>query len=522
MPTPEQIARAGKSPEEQIEALLAPTALDKGIGRMFPKWGARRIRARREYAYEAARSTRLRTSATRLQGPEDYTAFPERLQLIRQVRDLEQNFGLYQSIIDRLALYAFGRLRYQAHTSDKAVNDTYEDFLNAKFSGIDLSGRHNLRSFVCIAFKSQLRDGDFLFKWQRAADQLKLTGIEGDRLGGLFMQSAAEDYFQGITVNLDTGEPLTYKVYWRSKANTYINPQDFPAQDVIHLYDPRRYNQYRGISPFAPVINDAIDLKEILEDCKIGVKFENRHAAIGYTESGLPINDPASFISGTETNSTGTPLTEQEIKPGLIQWAPSTARYEMIKSDRPSGNFQTYLESLIRLIGHALGLPYGFAYNLSGLSGPAARMDSQQAMRVIQWHQQNMIDRVLERVKNTLLLDGFASGEIKYAPDWTQGEWQFPPWPTIDVGREAAADLNDWKAGLLSKATIFAENGQDAEEQEAVIVAEADRTIKQAQELATANKIPFETALNILSLRTPNGLMPPPAPGAKPEPGNAG
>ena len=78
MPTFEQIARAGPSTAEQIEALLTPTVLDRNIAKVFPKWGARRIRARREYAYEAARSTRLRTSATRLQGPEDYTAFPER------------------------------------------------------------------------------------------------------------------------------------------------------------------------------------------------------------------------------------------------------------------------------------------------------------------------------------------------------------------------------------------------------------------------------------------------------------
>ena len=49
------------------------------IGGLFPKWGASRLRARREFSYEAARFTRLRASAKTIQGPEDYTAFPDRI-----------------------------------------------------------------------------------------------------------------------------------------------------------------------------------------------------------------------------------------------------------------------------------------------------------------------------------------------------------------------------------------------------------------------------------------------------------
>lgn len=494
-------------PEADLRAMMAPTAADIRLAKRNPKAAAQRLKERREFAYEAAVNTRLRVSATRLQGPEDYSAFPERLQIIRQVRDLDQNFGLFQSIIDKLAIYCFGRLRYEPRTGDTRVDSMYKEYLAEKFQGLDVTGRFNLRLLTCVAFKSMLRDGDFGWKWQKGADgMLRLVGIEGDRLGGIYMTSADENYFQGVITDPDTGIPQLYRVYNRTKANAYVNPQDVPARQFLHILDPRRINQYRGVTPFAPVINEARDLKELMEALRIGTKFENYHAAVVYTPSGLPLNDPNSFLSDGETNSVGTPLTEQEIKFGLFQHAPNDAKVDFLKSERPAGTVQSYMEALIRTMGMALNLPYGFLYNLSALGGPSARMDSQQAHRVIQWHQENMQERALEPVKNTSLIEGFSTGRIPYVANWKRGAWMYPPAISIDLGRDSAAAINEWRAGLLSKQEWFSEIGEDAEDMEAVIRAETERTLKAAQEIATQFKVPVELALTMLELRTPNGF----------------
>lgn len=490
-----------------IEQLLKPTRVDLAIAGLFPKWGAKRMQARREFAYEAARNTRLRGSAKTLTGPEDYSSFSDRMGLIKQVRDLEQNFGLFQSIIDKLAMYAFGRVRYQAHTGIPELDKIYEEYLEERFAGCDLSGRHDIGSMVRIAFKSHIRDGDYALKWQRHMGQLKLTGIEGDRIGGNITAGMGEDYFQGIFVDRETGRPVSYKIYDRTKANSYVNPVEVRAGDIIHYFDPRRYDQYRGITPFAPVINEARDLKEVLEACLVGTKFENYHSALGYTDSGLPLNDPTSFINGTETNAQGAGLKEQELKFGVVQWAPTGSKVDFIKSERPSANFQSYLDMLIRLQGIALNLPHSFIYSMLGLTGPGARMEAQQAHRTIQYHQENGKNRVLNPIKNTYLMEGIANGEIPYAPKWNRGSWQFPPAPTIDVGRESAAGINEVKAGLRSKTQWFAENGDDAEEEEGVIAEEADRTLTRAKELSEKHDVPLDVALNLLEVRTPNGLM---------------
>lgn len=497
--------------ESAVQKFLVPTKFDLALANFFPSWAASRQRARREFSYEAAKNTRLRPSAQRLQGPEDYTAFLDRIQLIKEMRNLVSNFGLFQSIIDKLAIYAFGRIRYQAHTSSKDISDQYEDFLADRFQNIDMSGRHDLWSLTAIAFKSGLTDGDYSEQWVRDPmdGQLKLIGIEGDRLGGMVAVSTSPDYFQGITIDIATGRPLTYRVFTRTKANAYINPIDIGANDVIYYFDPRRIDQYRGVTPFAPVINEAKDLKEVLQACLIGTKFENYHSAIGYTDNGLPLNPTDSYFQGTNGVSNGTTNTppEQELKYGVVQWAPSGSKVDFIKSDRPSANFQSYLDMLIRLIGTAVNLPYGFVYNMAGLSGPSARMDAQQAYRTVQWHQQNMVNRRLNKIKNTLIMDGIAQGMIPYDPKWNKGEWQFPAAPSIDAGRDSAAAVDEIIHGMRSKADWYDENGQDSEEQEEVIAEEASRTIDRAQKLAKDKDIPIDLALTLLEVRTPNGFL---------------
>jgi capsid protein len=491
---------------QELTSLSAPTRLDRAIAAVFPGWGAARLRARREFSYEAARSTRLRHSATRLQGPEDYTAFPDRLQLIREMRDLRQNFGLAQGIIDKLALYAFGRLRYQARTGDERTDQLYEDYLLGCFERADLSGRHDFQQLAAIGFKSHLSDGDFAHKWRRDAGQLRLQGIESDRIGGNCIVSADENVFQGITVDLETGQPITYDVYRRTKANAYVDRVAVPAQDILLLFDPGRIDQYRGITPFAPIIGEARDLKEVLEACLIGTKFENMHGAVGYTPTGAPLSNPDELIASTETNANGQTLQEQQLKPGMIQWAMSGSELAFIKSDRPSGTFQTYVDLLVRLECIALNLPYSFVYSMLG-TGPAVRADLQQAHRTIEYHQSNWSKRIGYPSVRTWLMDGIAQGRIPYTRNWHKGKFFFAPAVSIDAGRDSAARVAERNAGLRSEDSIFSEDAEDAAEQKAIIAQEALETLKTAQKIAGETGIDLPIVLTLLGARTPNGYL---------------
>lgn len=491
-----------------VAALMAqPTQLDRAIAILSPKWALARLRARQAWSYEAARSSRLRAAVTApISGPESYGMFNERINLMRQVRDLSENFGLWQAIGDKLALYAFGRLRYQQRTEDPNVNREVEDYLRRWFERCEISGRFDLQQLVTIAFKSALYDGDHALMWRRDGRVLKLQGIESDRIGGNVGGVAAENYFQGITVDLETGKPMAYEVFRRTKANVYIDAKQVPAHQMMLLFDPRRVDQYRGITTFAPIINEARDLKEVLLACLVGTKFENYHAAVGYTPTGRPLDNPDDLIESTELNAAGAPITEQELKPGMIQWAPSTAEYQFVKSDRPSGTFQTYVELLVRLQAVALNLPYSFIFQMLG-TGPAVRADLQQASRVIRWHRLRVEKMLLNPIVDVALMEGIANGEITYHPQLNRRKWQYAPDVSIDAGRDSSAKIAERNAGLRSSDSIFDEDGEDSHEQEQIIAEEVVRKIARAKEIAEKSGVSIDFVLTMLGTNTPNGFL---------------
>ena len=484
--------------------------LDSAIAVFAPGWALARARARRAFSYEAAVASRLRGSARApLSGPENYTRANQRLQLIKEVRDLEENFGLWQGIIDKLATYTFGRVRYQQRTSDPKVNQQYEDYLNRWFDSCDIRGQLNFQLIIEQAFKAQIRDGDFgLLLRRTGTGDLALQGIESDRIGGGNGATSTADPFtyQGVKTDPDTGAPLAFEVFDRTLSGQYVNPRMFPAVNLRLLLDPRRADQCRGVTPFAPIINEARDLKEVLVACLAGTKLENYHAAIGYTETGRPLGNPSDFVAGTETTAAGDTITEQEIKPGMIQWAPSNAKYDFVKSDRPSGTFQSYIDLLVRLQAIALNLPYSFIYQMLG-TGPAVRADLQMAARVIAAHQSRTEVLGMDPIVQLVLVDAFARGALPFHPEFQRRKWLYSASVSIDGGRESAANISERNAGVRSTASIFAEAGEDAGEQEIIIENEVRRKIETATKIAAETGVSVDFVLTMLGTNTPNGFL---------------
>jgi capsid protein len=485
--------------------------IESTIAKISPKWALERHRARVQFSFEAAQSTRLRSRSNTLAGPESIRTQMDRIEVMKQVRDLEQNFPLFRSIISKIALYTAGRLRYQAQTGDAQINKQTEAWLNKKFKkkNCDAAERFSFRQMAALALQSQLRDGDY--GWQledhgtNGVPLIKIKGIESDRIGGGYVSSCEPGYVQGVTFDQQTGKIISYRVFNRDTNDSYTNPQEIPADKLKLFVDPWRVDQYRGVSPLAPSVNTGRDLKEVLEATLVGVKFENYHAGFITNErGGLMDTDPNTIISSNQNGEAGTALTEEKLQPGQIKYIPSGSAVNFVKSERPSGQWQSYVTMLVRHIALPLNLPFGFVYDLAGLGGPSARMDAQQAHRVIQGWQQNLIECGLDDTKDAFILEGIARGEIDYIETWNRGIWQFPPAITIDVGRDSAAGITEIRSGLRTKSDWYAEDGKDAEEQSSIIEQEAEATIERAKALAERTGVPINIALDLMEARNPN------------------
>jgi hypothetical protein len=177
---------------------------------------------------------------------------------------------------------------------------------------------------------------------------------------------------------------------------------------------------------------------------------------------------------------------------------------------RPSTAFTGFIAHLMHELSIAVGIPKGVLFGTQDYAGPSVRAEFAAADRVFARHQGVLVDKVLDPIKNAVILDAIARGEIPAPPvragetpvqtlkRATRGEWRFPPKLTIDVGRESAANMNENRQGAKSLQEIAAEQGTDAFTRLEQIAAEASYV----GELAKRYGIP-ETAIRMVTQQLP-------------------
>jgi capsid protein len=180
---------------------------------------------------------------------------------------------------------------------------------------------------------------------------------------------------------------------------------------------------------------------------------------------------------------------------------------------RPSGAFAEFHKILLRNICLGLGIPYSFAVDPSAMSGPTARLEMQQAGRTFRRYQKLLDDKVLRPIKNIVIADAVSRGLIEnnVGSRTTKGIFNFGANVSIDLGRESASAISEFKTGLRTAADIYAERGQDFESAMRQRAIEA----KLIKDLAEKYGVAPETISDIVT-PTPPQPQQPPAPAPKP------
>jgi lambda family phage portal protein len=416
------------------------------------------------FSYDAVKYTRERKGPSALSGAEDYHSNYDRVELMKRARDLAENVGLVRSILMKFASHTAANISYQARTENPEVNTEVEAYWAEWWDKCDLTTRHTGSTLMQVAMMSMLRDGDFLFVLVRDKDgNLKIQGIEADRLGDPFKVYTSLDLIGGIHIDRDTGAPSAYDIYNRSIGDFYTYQTTIPSSQAFHLFDPLRIDQYRGISAFHTAINDAQDIYDIINFEKMAAKNASSQAGI-VKRNNNNASDLSSLTNDEDLN--GNTIKLEAIESGKISYLePGEDIVFPDGPSRPSGAFAEFHKILLRNICLGLGIPYSFAVDPSAMSGPTARLEMQQAGRTFRRYQKLLDDKVLRPIKNIVIADGVARGLIdkNVGSKTTRGIFNFGANVSIDLGRESASAISEFKTGLRTAADIYAERGQDFE-----------------------------------------------------------
>jgi len=136
---------------------------------------------------------------------------------------------------------------------------------------------------------------------------------------------------------------------------------------------------------------------------------------------------------------------------------------QTIQSSRPNSALDQHLEQYIRSIALALGIPYELVWK-ADLSGPSQRFVIGQAQRRFDEIQDVLINRLIKRVYRWSTAKAIKRGDLPENQEWYKAVYQTPKKISIDVGRDANAEREDYLVGMRSLADLAGERGDEWQE----------------------------------------------------------
>lgn len=453
---------------------------ERAIASVAPGVGLRRLEARvqkRLFEYQAAQADRLYTPTTHGYAAENAKTAWDRVKMMWEALDLVENFPPAKAAISRYGTF-LTPTEYAPATGDRDYDLMLANYFHDWCKRADVTGRHSFRKLVQIAAEMRPAYGDCGFAVRRSGGEFKLQLVPGDRIGNpneipQVDMADGRKYFSGVIVDR-IGKPTHYRIFTVSSSGEYANPEDIPANLFFHYFDPFRADQYRGVTDFHAVARTARMLHEILQAEMAGVRFASQNAALVFTERGQAPSRNVFTPANAALQANGQQPKHEESQIANIKYLYTGDKVEVMPS-RPGTSFNGFVGALMDDMALGLGgYPRGVLWGTQDFKGPSVRAEFAQADRVNTKHQGILSDKVLDPVKNIVILDGIARGEIEppkreagETPERrmlraTRGAFRFPPRLTIDVGRESAARISEMLNGAGSLQEIAAEDGKDA------------------------------------------------------------
>lgn len=482
--------------EEQQAARVSAgqTRLDRLIAAVAPSWGLSRMQARARIAlagtmYRSAEITRLRNDWINF-GADSSTPPSSELALLRsRSRDANRNDPVASGATDTYAVNIVGaglkpqsRIRAEVLGVSEGKADKLRRQAELAFERwAPLADAANLLDFDEIQFlalRKVCEDGEAICLPTWASEPWRPYGrclelIESDRLANPLAMIADPAVRNGIRFG-PRGEPVSYFIRKAGKNGTIESDySELAARDaagrpkIMHVYRALRPGQSRGLPLFAPILTYFKDLADYLEAEVVAARVA-ACLAVFITKA------DSMFAAGTMGGSTeaGTGARVQGIEPGMVSYLNPGEAISTVDPKRPGDAFPAFVESVLRVIGTAIGLPYELiAKDFSKTNYSSARAALLEGRRVFTqwrgWFARRFCQPIWELVLEEAYLRGeFAAADF-YGPrraEYTRCAWIGGGWGWVDPVKEVESSLKAIDGGLSTLAEESAGQGRDWEE----------------------------------------------------------
>ncbi len=246
-----------------------------------------------------------------------------------------------------------------------------------------------------------------------------------------------------------------------------------PASEVVHLYDPVRPGQIRGIPQMAQSLLRMYELDKFTDATVLRQQIANLFVASVETrpeeDDGESQLDP---VTGKPVDKKGEEAPEIGLEPGIINHMREGERMNFSKPPDAGSNYKDFLMQELQGVG--VGMETGYEVltgDFSRINDRTARLVLQEFRRRVQQYQYHIVihqlcRRVWEWWLPRAILAGLEAPGYADAPERYQGvKWIPQAWPYMHPQQDVAAHKEARRAGFKTRAQIVSETtGEDIDE----------------------------------------------------------
>lgn len=376
--------------------------------------------------------------------------------LLSDSRALYLNFGPVKGAVVDKAIYSVGRAWQPVFAGkDKAWGEEATEWLRHQWYGTaDIAGgMHDLVTDLLLISIAIDRDGDCGILLTGSGDYPQIQLIGAERIQGTQAKIASGPY-AGLTLDKGvvygpTGRPVGYRILSDPPSSQGVPEERWvSARDMIHAYDPEWFAQGRGLPAFTHALLD-------LHDLQMTQGFEKRAALIAssiglieHNDSGQPDPSDPAFALRTDTEGNATGVVVETLEGGTIRYLRSNsgAKLEALTSNRPTQNWDAFMNRLLRNALVGVGWPYELTWTAEQIGGANIRMVIGKAMRTVE-DRQDLLRGIFRRVIGYGVAKAIKGGMLAASDDWYRWDFTLPERMTVDYGREAQQDREDYIIG---------------------------------------------------------------------------
>jgi lambda family phage portal protein len=423
-----------------MNAPAQPNWLDRVVSYFAPAWAARRMRDRMVMAIAAswtgASYTRRSLKdwfVTPASADED-TLFD--LETLRaRSRDMVRNAPLATGAVNTVVMNVVGTglsllprpdweaLGMTEEQADEWTAQVEREFrVWAESAECDVTRTQNFYGLQSLVFRSALESGDAfvllpMIESRTNPYALRVQVVEADRVetpAGK-KENAGNKIVAGVEMDAN-GAPVAYHILRNHPGSPEGIKQDFirvlafgertGRRNVLHIFERTRPGQTRGVPYLAPVVEPLKQLDKYTESELMAAVVASLLTVFVKSETGdgfaPPAGDPAAASSNAEIRlGTGT----------IVDLAPGED-ITTVSPNRPNTAFDPFVQSVLRQIGVALGLPFEVLIKHFTASYSAARAALMEAWKFFRLRREFLAQTFCAPVYEAWMEEAVALGRI--------------------------------------------------------------------------------------------------------------